>query len=66
MSRILLDIAKKHCSGKALFVLEGGYDLKGLTEFGKGGYYGIEKATPLSPRKNRGTISLYCSNDNGL
>ena len=30
MSRILLDIAKKHCGGKALFVLEGGYDLKGL------------------------------------
>jgi acetoin utilization deacetylase AcuC-like enzyme len=31
MTGILLDIAKKHCSGKALFVLEGGYDLKGLT-----------------------------------
>lgn len=30
MSRILLDIAEKHCGGKALFVLEGGYDLKGL------------------------------------
>jgi len=30
MSRILLDIANKHCGGKALFVLEGGYDLKGL------------------------------------
>ena len=30
MSRILLDIARKHCGGKALFVLEGGYDLKGL------------------------------------
>jgi acetoin utilization deacetylase AcuC-like enzyme len=30
MARILLDIAEKHCNGKALFVLEGGYDLKGL------------------------------------
>jgi acetoin utilization deacetylase AcuC-like enzyme len=30
MSRMLLDIADKHCGGKALFVLEGGYDLKGL------------------------------------
>jgi acetoin utilization deacetylase AcuC-like enzyme len=30
MTRILLDIAEKHCGGKALFVLEGGYDLKGL------------------------------------
>jgi acetoin utilization deacetylase AcuC-like enzyme len=31
MTGILLDIAKKHCNSKALFVLEGGYDLKGLT-----------------------------------
>jgi len=30
MTRILLDIAEKHCNGKVLFVLEGGYDLKGL------------------------------------
>ncbi len=30
ITRILLDIAEKHCSGKALFALEGGYDLKGL------------------------------------
>lgn len=30
MTRVLLDIAKKHCSGMALFALEGGYDLKGL------------------------------------
>ncbi len=30
MSRILLDMASKHCAGKILFVLEGGYDLKGL------------------------------------
>ena len=30
MTRILLDIAEKHCAGKALFALEGGYDLKGL------------------------------------
>ena len=30
MARILLDIAQKHCGGKTLFALEGGYDLKGL------------------------------------
>jgi acetoin utilization deacetylase AcuC-like enzyme len=31
MARILLDISERHCGGKALFVLEGGYDLNGLT-----------------------------------
>ena len=31
MTKILLDIAEKHCNGKALFTLEGGYDLNGLT-----------------------------------
>jgi len=30
MTRIILDIAEKHCNGKALFTLEGGYDLSGL------------------------------------
>jgi acetoin utilization deacetylase AcuC-like enzyme len=30
ITRILLDIAEKHCSGRALLTLEGGYDLKGL------------------------------------
>jgi acetoin utilization deacetylase AcuC-like enzyme len=30
MTRIILDIAEKHCNGKALFALEGGYDLSGL------------------------------------
>jgi acetoin utilization deacetylase AcuC-like enzyme len=30
MTRILLDIAKKHCGGKTLFALEGGYDVGGL------------------------------------
>jgi acetoin utilization deacetylase AcuC-like enzyme len=30
MTRILLNIADKHCGGKALFALEGGYDLSGL------------------------------------
>jgi acetoin utilization deacetylase AcuC-like enzyme len=30
MTRILLDIANKHCGGKTLIALEGGYDLKGL------------------------------------
>jgi acetoin utilization deacetylase AcuC-like enzyme len=30
MTRILFDIARKHCGGKTLIALEGGYDLKGL------------------------------------
>jgi acetoin utilization deacetylase AcuC-like enzyme len=30
MTRILLDIAEKHCGGKTLFALEGGYDVGGL------------------------------------
>lgn len=30
MTRILLDIAEKHCGGKVLCALEGGYDLSGL------------------------------------
>lgn len=32
MSRKLTQIAQKHCGAKIVFVLEGGYDLKGLTE----------------------------------
>ncbi|MCX5805741.1 MAG: histone deacetylase [Proteobacteria bacterium] len=32
MTGILLDIANRHCNGKILFALEGGYDLKGLTD----------------------------------
>ena len=31
MTKIILDISEKHCNGKTLFVLEGGYDLNGLT-----------------------------------
>jgi acetoin utilization deacetylase AcuC-like enzyme len=31
MTRILLDIASRHCGGKMLVALEGGYDLNGLT-----------------------------------
>lgn len=30
MTRILMDVAEKHCSGKVLCALEGGYDLNGL------------------------------------
>ena len=30
MTRILLEIADKHCKGKVAFVLEGGYDVMGL------------------------------------
>lgn len=32
MTRILLDIASRHCGGKMLVALEGGYDLDGLTK----------------------------------
>lgn len=32
MSQALIDVAKKYCGGKIVFVLEGGYDLKGLQE----------------------------------
>ena len=31
-SQALTDLAKKHCGGKIVYVLEGGYDLKGLQE----------------------------------
>jgi acetoin utilization deacetylase AcuC-like enzyme len=31
MTKILLDIASRHCGGKMLVALEGGYDLNGLT-----------------------------------
>jgi acetoin utilization deacetylase AcuC-like enzyme/thiosulfate reductase cytochrome b subunit len=31
MTKSLLDIAAKHCGGRTLFALEGGYDLVGLT-----------------------------------
>lgn len=32
MSEALFSIAKKYCSGKIVFVLEGGYDMRGLQE----------------------------------
>jgi acetoin utilization deacetylase AcuC-like enzyme len=32
MTRHLLELARKHCEGKAVFVLEGGYDLDALRE----------------------------------
>ena len=32
MNEQLMALAKKHCSGKIVFVLEGGYDMKGLQE----------------------------------
>lgn len=32
MSGSLFSLAKKHCGGKIVFVLEGGYDMKGLQE----------------------------------
>jgi len=32
MSKVLFDVAVKFCGGKIVFVLEGGYDMKGLQE----------------------------------
>lgn len=57
MSRILLDIAEKHCGGKILFVLEGGYDLKGLTSSVES-VIGEMKGQPLYPYEKKGDPSV--------
>ncbi len=31
MTRAMMDMAKRHCNGKILYVLEGGYGLDGIT-----------------------------------
>lgn len=56
MSRMLLDIAEKHCNGKALFVLEGGYDLKGLTDSVKAVIMEL-KGQSIYPRAKTGEAS---------
>lgn len=56
MSRMLLDIAKKHCNGKALFVLEGGYDLKGLASSVKAVIMEL-KGQSISPYEKKGEPS---------
>ena len=32
MTKVLLDMAKKHCNGKLVFVLEGGYNIEAIAE----------------------------------
>ncbi len=56
MTRILLDIAEKHCAGKALFVLEGGYDLKGLSTSVKAVIMEL-KGESIYPHQKRGEPS---------
>jgi acetoin utilization deacetylase AcuC-like enzyme len=56
MSRILLDVAEKHCGGKALFVLEGGYDLKGLASSVKAVIMELQ-GQPISPYEKKGEAS---------
>jgi acetoin utilization deacetylase AcuC-like enzyme len=56
MSRILLDIAEKHCGGKTLFVLEGGYDLKGLATSSKAVIMEL-KGQSAYPYQKKGEVS---------
>ncbi len=49
MTRLLLEIAADHCGGKALFVLEGGYDVKGLAS--------SVKAVLLELKRSGGALS---------
>jgi acetoin utilization deacetylase AcuC-like enzyme len=49
MTRVLLEIAAKHCQGKMLLALEGGYDLKGLAS--------TVKAVILELKKSGAAIS---------
>jgi acetoin utilization deacetylase AcuC-like enzyme len=56
MSRMLLDIAEKHCGGKALFVLEGGYDLKGLAGSVRAVIMELKKQ-PVYPYEKKGEAS---------
>ena len=57
MTKAILDIADKHCNGKALFVLEGGYDLKGLSSSVKAVLMELQRK-PLAPYQEKGDPSL--------
>lgn len=46
MTRILLDIASRHCGGKMLVALEGGYDLDGLTRSVQAVILEMRRGTP--------------------
>jgi len=56
MTRILIDIAKKHANGRALFALEGGYDIKGLTSSVKAVLMEM-RGTPMHGTENLGKHS---------
>ncbi len=56
MSRMLVDLAEKHCGGKILFVLEGGYDLKGLASSVQAVIMELKGQT-IYPREKKGEPS---------
>ncbi len=53
MTRMIVDIAEQNCGGKVAFVLEGGYDLKGLASSTKS-VIGELKKTPFFPYEKKG------------
>jgi len=62
-----LILPKNTAAARRFFVLEGGYDLKGLCRLGKGCYYRDGRAIRLSLRKERRGINRrLVSNDNDL
>ncbi len=54
MTKILLEIAKKHSKGKALFALEGGYDLSGLASSVKAVITEMKGSPAYSYEKKKG------------
>jgi acetoin utilization deacetylase AcuC-like enzyme len=52
MTKVLMDAAEEVCEGKILFVLEGGYDLSGLTNSVKAVILQLRK-TPLYVQDNK-------------
>jgi acetoin utilization deacetylase AcuC-like enzyme len=56
MTRMLLDMGAKHCGGKVLFALEGGYDLTGLANSTKAVIMEM-KETPLYAPREKDNLS---------
>lgn len=56
MTRILLDIAKRHSNGKTLFALEGGYNMNGLTNSVKAVIMEM-RGTPMYSKDTHGNPS---------
>jgi acetoin utilization deacetylase AcuC-like enzyme len=52
MTKILLNIARKHCNGKTLFALEGGYDVKGLASSVKAVIVEMKGTPATAPEKH--------------